>query len=115
MAGALGRLNIDLTLNTANSTSAINHSQRQTEQISEYIILSNIVYFTGGEISSYKSSYLYVERSRSCSGIKVNDESEGEIKVCTKIVHGNIYETGNAVIFKKTNALGFELILAKTD
>lgn len=82
--------------------------------ISEYFILSSIVYFTGGEISSYKSSYLYVEGSRSCSGIKVNDENEGEIKVCAKIVHGNIYETGNAIILKKTNTLGFELISAKT-
>ncbi|MGY6335006.1 tape measure protein, partial [Proteus mirabilis] len=37
MAGALGRLNIDLTLNTANFTSAINRSQRQTEQFGQSI------------------------------------------------------------------------------
>ncbi|MDS0787367.1 hypothetical protein OSB94_04570 [Proteus vulgaris] len=80
----------------------------------QYFILSNIVYFTGGEVSSYKSNYSYVEGRRSCSGIKVNDENEGEIKVCNKIIHGNIYETGNAVIFKKTNTFGFELISAKT-
>ncbi len=82
--------------------------------IIEYFIISNIVYFTRGEISSYKSSYSYVEGRRVCSGIKVNDESEGEVKVCTKIVYGNIDETGNAVVFKKTNVLGFELISAKT-
>ncbi|MBG2710837.1 hypothetical protein I4558_17980 [Proteus mirabilis] len=79
-----------------------------------YFILSNIVYFTSGEISSYKSSYSYVEGRRSCSGIKINDESEGEVKICAKIVHGNIYETGNAEVLKKTNAIGFELISAKT-
>ncbi|MBG2877520.1 hypothetical protein I4902_17325 [Proteus alimentorum] len=82
--------------------------------IIEYFMISNIVYFTSGEISSYNSSYSYVEGRRSCSGIKVNDESEGEVKVCTKIVYGNIDETGNAVVFKKTNVLGFELISAKT-
>lgn len=82
--------------------------------IIEYFIISNVIYFTSGEISSYQSSYSYIEGRRSCSGIKVNDESEGEIKVCAKIVYGNIYETGNAVIFKKTNVLGFELISAKT-
>lgn len=80
-----------------------------------YFMLSNIVYFTSGEIISYKSSYSYVEGRRSCSGIKVNDESEGEVKVCAKIVHGNIYEIGNAEILKKTNAIGFELISAKTE
>lgn len=40
MAGALGRLNIDLTLNTANFTSAINRSQRQTEQFGQSIRVS---------------------------------------------------------------------------
>lgn len=82
--------------------------------IIEYFIISNIIYFTSGEISSYQSSYSYIEGRRSCSGIKVNDENEGEVKVCAKIVYGNIYETGNAVIFKKKNVLGFELISAKT-
>ncbi len=59
--------------------------------------------------------YSYVEGRRSCSGIKVNDESEGEVKVCAKIVHDNIYETGNSEVLKKTNAIGFELISAKTE
>ncbi|TFT95915.1 phage tail tape measure protein [Proteus mirabilis] len=40
MAGALGRLNIDLTLNTANFTNAINRSQRQTEQFGQSIRVS---------------------------------------------------------------------------
>ncbi|MFU9124173.1 phage tail tape measure protein [Proteus sp. WDL240414] len=40
MAGALGRLNIDLTLNTANFTNAINRSQRQTEQFGQRIRVS---------------------------------------------------------------------------
>ncbi|EMI5436754.1 tape measure protein [Proteus mirabilis] len=40
MAGALGRLNIDLTLNTANFTNAINRSQRQTEQFGQSICVS---------------------------------------------------------------------------
>ncbi|QHD95376.1 hypothetical protein GTH25_07170 [Proteus terrae subsp. cibarius] len=40
MAGALGRLNIDLTLNTANFTNAINCSQRQTEQFRQSIRVS---------------------------------------------------------------------------
>ncbi|HEJ9546177.1 TPA: phage tail tape measure protein [Proteus mirabilis] len=40
MAGALGRLNIDLTLNTANFTNAINRSQRQTEQFGQSIRIS---------------------------------------------------------------------------
>ncbi|WP_337237675.1 phage tail tape measure protein [Proteus faecis] len=40
MAGALGRLNIDLTLNTANFTNAINRSQRRTEQFGQSIRVS---------------------------------------------------------------------------
>ncbi|HEK2044794.1 TPA: phage tail tape measure protein [Proteus mirabilis] len=40
MAGALGRLNIDLTLNTANFINAINRSQRQTEQFGQSIRVS---------------------------------------------------------------------------
>lgn len=40
MAGALGRLNIDLTLNTASFTNAINRSQRQTEQFGQSIRVS---------------------------------------------------------------------------
>ncbi|WP_100159822.1 phage tail tape measure protein [Proteus columbae] len=40
MAGALGRLNIDLTLNMANFTNAINRSQRQTEQFGQSIRVS---------------------------------------------------------------------------
>lgn len=40
MAGVLGRLNIDLTLNTANFTNAINRSQRQTEQFGQSIRVS---------------------------------------------------------------------------
>ena len=40
MAGALSRLNIDLTLNTANFTNAINCSQRQTEQFRQSIRVS---------------------------------------------------------------------------
>lgn len=40
MAGALGRLNIDLTLNTANFTNAINRSQHQTEQFGQSIRVS---------------------------------------------------------------------------
>ncbi|ENF0690221.1 phage tail tape measure protein [Proteus mirabilis] len=40
MAGALGRLNIDLTLNTANFTNAINRSHRQTEQFGQSIRVS---------------------------------------------------------------------------
>ncbi|HGN2031445.1 TPA: tape measure protein [Proteus mirabilis] len=40
MAGALGRLNIDLTLNTANFTSAINRSQYQTEQFGRSVRVS---------------------------------------------------------------------------
>lgn len=40
MAGALGRLNIELTLNTANFTNAINRSQRQTEQFGQSIRVS---------------------------------------------------------------------------
>ncbi len=40
MAGALGRLNIDLTLNTENFTNAINRSQRQTEQFGQSIRVS---------------------------------------------------------------------------
>ena len=37
MAGALGTLNIDLTLNTASFTNAINRSQHQTERFNQSV------------------------------------------------------------------------------
>ncbi|HGH5985817.1 TPA: phage tail tape measure protein [Proteus mirabilis] len=40
MAGALGTLNIDLTLNTASFTNAINRSQHQTERFNQSVRLS---------------------------------------------------------------------------
>ncbi|EPK3717434.1 tape measure protein, partial [Proteus mirabilis] len=40
MAGALGTLNIDLTLNTASFTNAINRSQHQTERFNQSVRVS---------------------------------------------------------------------------
>ncbi|HEJ9485141.1 TPA: phage tail tape measure protein [Proteus mirabilis] len=105
MAGALGRLNIDLTLNTANFTNAINRSQRQTEQFGQSIRVSLQAITVQQErmvSQTAKSSALFARfASVTASALSIHQvinyaDSWTELQNCLKLVTESSVELNKA-------------------
>lgn len=78
-----------------------------------YLFLSYAAFLSSGVITINNGDYTKAAGGRkSCSGIIVTDDSEGNIKVCSHLVWGEISESGKAIVKKKTNIFGAEVLSA---
>ncbi|QXX83429.1 hypothetical protein J6836_03230 [Providencia sp. R33] len=78
-----------------------------------YLFLSYAAFLSSGVTTIINSDYTKAVGGRkSCPGIIVTDDVEGNVKVCSHLVLGKIRESGEAIVETKTNTFGIEVLSA---